>query len=112
MKGHTLIQKDFLHPPIKMYLPLNMFYKECRGWGQGIEITQPDQAGIGLHNSDFKLIKGYLKFCLLSIEMETFILDSLVNFHTRSYLTYSPPLIPCVYWKCKSLLLFNFRCED
>ena len=59
-----------------------------------MEKTRLDQAETNLHNSDFKLIKYFLKFCFLSVKMETLhLLDShLTSF--RSYLTYSPHLIP------------------
>ena len=40
--------------------------------GAGEEKPRSDQAEVSLHNSDFKLIKNYLKFCFLSVKMESF----------------------------------------
>ena len=57
----------------------NLGFTGCDDWpkisslvGAGEEKTRSDQAEVSLHNSDFKLIKNYLKFCFLSVKMESF----------------------------------------
>ena len=110
---HTPFMLDSCLVELNVYCNTGLRYPLC--WRPGREKTRSDQAEIILHNSDFKLIKNYWNFVSsLSVKMETlhFLVNHLTSFIHDHISLIRPISDPWVHWKCKSLLLLNFQCED